>query len=170
MILFAFGLYILFVLRVTLFPIPLYSSLPTIEFPYSPRNLNLLPLNFDECRILRHCLFGSIANVYLTIPFGFGIYFLIRSKKKFFLWISLFIGLFIEITQLVISLLLGFPYRVIDINDVIFNAFGVLIGYILFRLFVWGYFALSKKWRSLKTGVYQYLFDVVNDARTKQED
>ena len=93
LILFAFGLYILFLLRVTLFPIPLYSSRASIDFPYSPRNLNLIPLYFGECRILRYCLFGSIANVYLTIPFGFGVYFLSRVNKKKVFWFSIFIGL-----------------------------------------------------------------------------
>ncbi len=159
-----FGFYILFVLRVTLFPIPYYSYRYD-EFVFSPRNLNLIPLYFGECRILRFCIIGSIANVYLTIPLGFGIFFLLGGYKKKALWVSLFIGLYIELTQLLISLFLGFPYRVIDINDVLFNGLGVLIGYLIFRVFVWGYIALSKKWGSLKTGNYEYLFDVVNGSR-----
>ncbi|WP_399388617.1 VanZ family protein [Thermoanaerobacterium sp. CMT5567-10] len=40
----------------------------------------------------------------------------------------------IEITQLLVSLIYGFAYKICDINDFILNVFGALIGYISFKI------------------------------------
>ncbi len=165
-----FSFYLLFVIRVTLFPIPLYSEPIQFENFYSPHNLNLIPFNFGECHILRYCIFGSIANIYLTIPVGFGIQFLRALNKKERLWLILIIGFSIEILQLLISLGLSFPYRVIDINDVIFNALGVFIGLLFFKLFVWIYLALCKKWAGLAKGWFSYFYEVAILASKIRKD
>lgn len=39
----------------------------------------------------------------------------------------------IELTQLTLSLLMGFPYRVADIDDVILNVLGAVVGWIALR-------------------------------------
>ena len=49
----------------------------------------------------------------------------------------------IELLQLAISLLYGFAYRVIDINDVLLNFAGAMLGYALVRLSAWFYRAAS---------------------------
>ena len=45
----------------------------------------------------------------------------------------------LETAQLGVSLLIGAAYRSVDINDVLLNAAGVLLGYALFRGCAWGY-------------------------------
>ena len=44
----------------------------------------------------------------------------------------------IELGQLGLSELYGFPIRIADVDDVILNTAGVLIGYALWRIWSWG--------------------------------
>lgn len=70
-----------------------------------------------------------VANVALTIPFGFGFGLLaprIGVRRIFVACIAWAVSL--ELIQLAISLLLGIVYRTFDINDIIDNAFGAWIG------------------------------------------
>jgi glycopeptide antibiotics resistance protein len=48
---------------------------------------------------------------------------------------GLAISLAVETLQLALSLLVGTPYRVADIDDVIINVLGVALGYGCYRLF-----------------------------------
>jgi glycopeptide antibiotics resistance protein len=61
--------------------------------------------------------------------------FIARLKARDFLWLALTVGLSIELAQLAVSLVIGGAYRGVDINDVLLNAAGVLIGFACFRLF-----------------------------------
>jgi glycopeptide antibiotics resistance protein len=100
--------------------------------------INLIPFYFGEQHIFDdRDLIAFAQNILLTIPFGFGILFVSRLRPKDFLWLPLAIGFGIEAAQLIISLILKYPYRVIDINDTLLNALGVLVGYALFRILAW---------------------------------
>lgn len=46
----------------------------------------------------------------------------------------------LEITQLIVSLLVGLTFRVIDINDVIFNMLGIFAGYLLYQALILEFF------------------------------
>lgn len=101
--------------------------------------INLLPFSFEWHYGVEQALRGFVLNILLTIPFGFGIHFVCRVSQKRLYWAGLWLGLGIELTQLGISLILGFPYRVIDINDLLANLLGVWVGYWLFLGFAWLY-------------------------------
>lgn len=60
--------------------------------------------------------------------------------------------------------MLGYPYRVIDINDAILNAFGVLIGYGMFRIFAWLYLRVTQRFASKHRGLTAYIYDVARRA------
>ena len=83
------------------------------------------------------CVRAIIDNIFLTIPFGFGLNFLARVKPRNFLWLAVAVGLGFEFTQLVLSIAFRSGYRAVDINDVLLNATGILLGYALFRAFAW---------------------------------
>jgi glycopeptide antibiotics resistance protein len=89
--------------------------------------------------MLHLCIKGIVDNVVLTIPFGFGVSFLVRIKARDFVWLPFAVGLVFEISQLIISLAFRSGFRAVDINDVLLNGTGVLIGYVAFRLFAWTY-------------------------------
>ncbi len=70
-------------------------------------------------------------------------------------------GLGTELSQLLVSLIfVGGPYRGVDINDVLLNVAGVLLGYGLFRLFALGYLAITKKVRLEAKGLFGYIREV----------
>jgi glycopeptide antibiotics resistance protein len=131
-----FWVYMLIVAGMTIFPIPLNIDVRTPLSGILSR-INLKPLYFGGLFSLHtHVILQQlIGNVLLTIPFGFGINFLTRIKARRFPWVALGTGLAIELSQLVVSLGIGAAYRGVDINDVLLNAVGVLIGYALFRAF-----------------------------------
>ena len=74
-------------------------------------------------------------NILLLLPLGLLLPILwtnLRNLNKIFL-IGLFTSLSIEILQLIENILyLGF--RSVDIDDVIFNVIGIILGYSLFKV------------------------------------
>lgn len=76
----------------------------------------------------RAVVFDILANFLLTIPFGFGGCFLKFLGGKRLMLGALGAGLTLEGVQLLLILMLGeYPHSV-DINDVLFNALGVMAG------------------------------------------
>jgi glycopeptide antibiotics resistance protein len=80
---------------------------------------------------------GSYMNVLMTVPAGiyFGILF---HKYLNWFWIIILAGmtgLFNEGTQLVLDVLINIQ-RTVDVTDVITNAGGVLIGYLIFVILI----------------------------------
>lgn len=106
-------------------------------------------------------MFNHLLNIYLTIPFGFGINFIKPMRDKAILWMSVGVGLTIELLQLVLSLWIGFPYRVVDINDIMMNAVGVLLGYGFFKLFGLLFRKFTQKHKQPFTGLFSYIQSVI---------
>lgn len=76
---------------------------------------------------------GFYLNILMTMPFGVFL-FLFSNKKFHFRYILLagvFIGLFIETCQFILDNVIHFFIRYVDINDVISNALGFVLGYYL---------------------------------------
>ena len=155
-----FSLYILFVIDKTIFPIHI-TDYDHGEFFHPNAGINLIPFYFGRSTISRIIYYQIIANIFLTIPFGFGLRFISRVRAKAFLWIPFAIGFGIELIQFIISLALGYLYRVIDINDVILNALGVIIGFGLYKIFSWVYLFLFDRLNFSTEGVTGFLNDVV---------
>jgi glycopeptide antibiotics resistance protein len=143
--LFCFSLffgYLMAVLSVVFFPIRLPQVWPggiTLQTTiWALSHINLIPFNFGDlfsmnAKIIFEQLVG---NILLTAPFGFGLPFLVPISTRRILWLALYAGLALETTQLGIELLglvSGYGHS-IDINDVLLNAAGVLVGYGLFRV------------------------------------
>jgi glycopeptide antibiotics resistance protein len=141
-----FWVYILLALKVTLFPIPINGQYVDVmrQIPLMS-HVNLKLFAFGPYGINRVILIMMAQNILLTVPFGFGLNFVTHIRARNFLWLPVAVGCGIEIVQLIISLALGYPYRVIDINDALLNAVGVLLGYVLFRGFAWGYVSLMRR-------------------------
>lgn len=78
-----------------------------------------------------NALYNVIGNILLFIPFGFLIPLLFNKKNKFFI-ITLYgflTSVLIEIIQLFTS------FNTTDIDDIIFNTLGAVIGYFIFNIF-----------------------------------
>lgn len=133
--------YILAVIDLTLFPIPqVHFGEWRRAAAGSLARINLIPFDFgnlfDLPRIAARELGG---NILLTAPYGFGLPFFVRFKARRFPWLALAPGLVIEGAQLVLSLIVGYAFRGVDINDVLLNAVGAGVGYGLYCGLAWLY-------------------------------
>jgi glycopeptide antibiotics resistance protein len=82
-----------------------------------------------------------IGNVVAFVPLGF-LWPLLRPSRRG--WIAVLgvgagLSLAIELSQLLISLVIGYPYRQADVDDVLLNTTGALLGY--------GGFSLRRAWQ-----------------------
>jgi len=143
-----FWLYLMALIALTLFPIPIPDTLESRQtVTHILSRVNLIPFNFGGLfelhpNVIRRELGG---NILLTVPFGMGFPFLTRIRARTIPLLALSVGLVIETAQLSLSIAIGGAYRGVDINDVLLNATGVLIGYGIFRVFTWLYLLMKAR-------------------------
>lgn len=136
-----FYFYIVSLLAVTIFPIPI-QWLKEIWI-YLWQNNNFIPFA-SILEILRNEALSNfikikqiIWNIVLFIPMWFFIPFIWKKyifiKKAIYIWILA--SLSIEIIQYIISLILWFNYKSFDIDDILLNTIWFIFWIILFRLF-----------------------------------
>lgn len=126
-----FYIYLYALASFTLFPIHFgeaFTGVTDFNIRYNIRLIPLITLTQADIRT-------SVLNVLLTIPFGFGISFVAKVGNKKIIFLGFSLGFLIEALQLLQGLVAGFTFRIIDIDDVIFNFIGVLIGYAAFWIF-----------------------------------
>jgi len=159
---FIFGVYLLYVIEKAFFPLYIGGQFANVmrQQPIL-LDINIIPFYFGPFTTFSGALQGLILNVILTIPFGFGIHFIVSIKPKHLFMIAIGVGLTIETIQLILSILLGYAYRVIDINDSLMNILGVLIGYFLFRLFAWIYQLATQHYYIHHNGLSTYIYKMV---------
>lgn len=157
-----FWIYLLWVVKWTVFPMyidPIHAAAMRGHFM---DNINLIPFHFGQGMTLAYAMPGIILNTLLTIPIGFGVSFITRFRPKDLSWLVAIFGAGIEGTQLLISLILGYPYRAIDVNDVIFNSLGVVLGYGLFRLSAWMYITVTRRFNIQPKGLFSHIHEVAS--------
>lgn len=136
-----FYFYVISLIVVTLFPIPI-QGLEEI-WKYANGINNFIPfksiidiLSNDNLSIMIK-MKQIIWNIVLFVPMWFFIPLLWISKNQLnkALLIGIISTLSIELTQFLISLLLGFSYKITDIDDILLNILGFIIGFFLYKLF-----------------------------------
>jgi glycopeptide antibiotics resistance protein len=128
--------YLVGVVNVTMFPIVIDSYFVEQMRLYSTiaDGINMVPIVSFTFGIGGDEVAKQIAfNVLLGIPFGFGLPFLGTRSVRRILVLGIIFAVGIEFLQLLLDLAYGFPFRTVDINDVICNALGVAVGIGLFR-------------------------------------
>lgn len=133
------GIYLLFAVEQVFFPIRVIEPSGDLFEMGLRSSVNLVPLRFNFTELTHIVVLQILLNVLLTVPLGFGVNFVAHMSPRRILLLALAVGLGIEAIQFVIGVLLGYLYRIIDVNDMLLNALGVLIGYGVFRLFAWLY-------------------------------
>lgn len=140
---YSFVLYLLCSYFLVILPLPSIKKVATMTGP----TMQLTPFQFirdiivtntfdinnitDVIKIFKNStIYTVIFNIVLTIPFG--VYIRYIFKKNWFqtLFCTFFLSLFFEITQL--TGLYGIyprPYRLFDVDDLLVNSLGGLIGY-----------------------------------------
>jgi len=81
--------------------------------------------------------YGPVFNIILTIPFGIFLRYLFKCDLKKTIFYSFLLSLFFEITQLT-GLYFIYPrsYRLFDVDDLILNTLGGLLGYYISKPFI----------------------------------
>ncbi|WP_411348234.1 VanZ family protein [Paenibacillus sp. WLX2291] len=132
-----FGIYLLNVIKYTFFPFPVDSQLlELMRITGGDKGmvrLNLIPFHsqfYDSILVDK----SNYLNVLMTIPYGLLLPLLISMTTRRMLLFAVGIGLVIETLQGMIDLLLGFTYRTVDVNDIIFNFTGAMLGWAMLRL------------------------------------
>lgn len=165
-----FGVYLMYGIDKVFFPLEISGSFSdAMRHLQILSSVNFVPFYFGQFGLTAGGLRFLVYNILLTLPFGFGINFLTRMNVKKIVSVSIFLGLGLEIAQLLLSLALRYPYRVVDINDAIFNAFGVLLGYGLFKLFARLYLLIIGQDTNNKDTLSLYLCEVVHQ-KIREED
>lgn len=115
-------IYFMVLIKVTLFPIMMIDGMPSNV----KGNVNFIPFVNGIGRT-------DILNLIMTIPFGIGMPFVSKINSLTRSAISgAVLGGCIELIQYIETFLTGgFTLRTIDINDVIFNCAGSIVGFIL---------------------------------------
>lgn len=142
---FILGVYLLLLIGVTLFPLDI-----SFETPSYHRNLiiNYIPLKsiisdistigstgFSLAFEIKLFVMNIGGNILLLLPLGLFLPVLwknLRNLKKIF-FIGLITSLSIEVFQLIENILF-LRFRSVDIDYVIFNVIGIIIGYYLFKI------------------------------------
>ena len=159
-----FWMYILVVMTMMFFPLRIPQEWPG---NITPQNIlgtlsqvNFIPFNFGELFSANATVIFEqlIGNILLTVPFGFGLPFLVTVPGRRIFWLALFSGLALEGIQLLIKLLgiIGGYGHSVDINDVILNSIGVLVGYGLFCSFAWFYRGLISRFQVPTHAIFQF--------------
>lgn len=130
-----FTLYLLLVSKYTLFPL-WFDSEYIEEARRQTRFLdgvNLVPFKgWSPSYLLDIQGWGNVA---LGVPFGFLYPFVMPvAEWRQIARYGLAFPVIVELTQGAISLCYGFTYRIVDINDVLLNFTGVVLGYAILRI------------------------------------
>lgn len=123
------------------------------------REMNLIPLK----TIVTDFSMESVLNIIVTIPLGFGLSFLMRCSWRQNMLSGLLVGGCAEAGQLLTALWVGFTFRHVNIDDILLNIIGVLVGYGVFKIFrnvfQWGY----KKLETNSNAFLSYIKCVCDD-------
>ena len=144
LIVYSFILYLITIYFLVILPLPNKE-----EVIYKPNMIKLIPFGFinDFIRessfvindpttylkaIKEPCFYTVIFNIFMTIPFGMYLRYYFKCNFKKTLFISFILSLFFELTQLTgLYGLYPYPYRVFDVDDLIMNTLGGIIGYFI---------------------------------------
>jgi glycopeptide antibiotics resistance protein len=150
-----FYVYLVKVLEYTQFPIYLSESMKENVGQHVWTNMNLIPF----IAISKEAIKTSALNLLLTIPFGFSLPFICDLRLRGITIAGLILSVSLELLQLTTALVAGFTFRIIDINDVIFNTLGAVAGYLLFILFIYYYRVLIIKWKVPQNPIIKYMLE-----------
>jgi glycopeptide antibiotics resistance protein len=135
-----FGIYITCLIDFTLFPFPFQKYLIQVMIEdHLGYNHNFIPFKVVEDSIR----YGSVTmalkqiggNILLFVPIGFALPVLYPGiKKSKAIIVGFLVSLTIELIQGTAGVFLGYNYRACDIDDLILNTLGTVLGVLIFGL------------------------------------
>lgn len=132
-----FAVYLVMLISLTVLPFP-FSVFkdPLPEAILGPVRVNLYPFGVGKAgNLTPHLNRVDLLNIAAFIPFGFLLPFTTRNGKLPILLFGFLATLAIETTQLILTSRVASYSRAFDVNDLITNVIGALLGYLLSRPF-----------------------------------
>ena len=148
LVIYSFILYLITIYFLVILPLPSFDTASKIP----PPHFNFIPFNFvrDFIRetsliitdtstyikaIKEPCFYIAVFNIFMTIPFGMYLHYYFKFSFKKTLLYSMLLSLFFEITQGTgLYFIYPNPYRLCDIDDIILNTTGGLVGFGIMKL------------------------------------
>ena len=148
LVIYSFILYLITIYFLVILPLPSFDTASKIP----PPHFNFIPFNFvrDFIRetsliitdtstyikaIKEPCFYVAIFNIFMTIPFGMYLHYYFKFSFKKTLLYSMLLSLFFEFTQGTgLYFIYPNPYRLCDIDDIILNTTGGLVGFGIMKL------------------------------------
>jgi glycopeptide antibiotics resistance protein len=136
---FLFYIYLVGVLSLTFFPLPIQKELIKEMRTENYFRNNFIPFldlyNMINMKLHTVPIRQIGGNLILLLPLGYFLPVIFKriSNFKKVLLICFICSLGIELMQYCISSILGFTYKISDINDVILNTTGAILGYLIFK-------------------------------------
>lgn len=150
LIIYSFILYLMTIYFLVILPLPSWKEVAQL----TTERMRLIPFNFvaDFLRetslvitnpstylkaLTEPCVYIVVFNIFMTIPFGMYLRYYFKCSLKKTVYLSFLLSLFFELTQLS-GLYFIYPrsYRLFDIDDLILNTSGGILGYFLVGLFL----------------------------------
>lgn len=148
-IIYSFVLYLLIAYFMVILPLPTFEEVSKLTTP----TMQLIPFNFisdiiknssivwndisSYLKVLKNpVIYTNLFNLILILPFG--VYLRYYFKKNFWktLFYSFLLSLFFELTQLTgLYFIYPRPYRLFDVDDLIINTLGGVIGFAITPIF-----------------------------------
>ncbi len=86
--------------------------------------------------IKENCFYTVVFNIFMTIPFGMYLRYYFKCSLKKVAIYSFLLSLFFELTQLTgLYFIYPGPYRLFDVDDLLTNTLGGVLGFLLMGLF-----------------------------------
>lgn len=140
---YSFGIYIILIIGITLFPLPIQAEeiATNIKYNLGQQN-NFIPLKTTYMGLIADIkndmplasIVQILGNILLFIPIGFYLPILKNKNLKDVAITGFILSMYIESTQLLINTILGYNYRSVDVDDIILNISGALLGYLIFKI------------------------------------
>lgn len=123
------------------------------------REMNLFPFKTISGNLSSDILL----NVVMTIPLGIGLPFLTHCSWKKIAFAGILIGVLCEMGQLLVALWAGFTFRHVNIDDVILNIIGTLLGYAVFKVFKYVFRRSYEKFKISPNFFLTYILKVCDE-------
>ncbi|KLU63099.1 VanZ like family protein [Peptococcaceae bacterium CEB3] len=158
-----FCIYLVCVAHYTLFPILLFNRTLVERGVNWKTGLNFIP--FRELTLSYLSSVQGVGNILLLLPFGFGLPFISQVNFRTVIWKGALFSVSIELLQFIenISHLSGYLLRTVDINDVILNVIGAILGFIVFQILSWAYCRSTSPNETVK-GVWKHIHGVLTKS------
>ena len=145
LVLSGFGIYLIVLIGLVFFPIMIPENRPhnlsREVIKDSLRQVNLIPFYntgiFDTTPLSVKGIRDLVVNLFMTIPIGLTVPYLLSLRTGPVFLLAAVTGLIFEGTELLVKLMTGTYYHMVDISDVVMNTLGVLSGYIVYLALIW---------------------------------